>query len=118
MKQLMNWKLVLIGFLCIAFLLGGILLHGSESLAGQATKSAAKSAKKEGQIKAFQVYQQKCLGCHDSVADPEKPGRTRDDWHLIVNIMHDYGLDLTDEQSEQIIDLLYDLRRGLERDAG
>jgi len=112
---MINWKLVPIGFFCLTFLLGGILLYGSETIAGQAKKSAAK---KEGQIKAFQAYQQICLGCHDSVADPEKPGRTRDDWHLIVNIMHDYGLDLTDEQSEQIIDLLYDLRRGLEREAG
>jgi hypothetical protein len=32
--------------------------------------------------------------------------------------MHKNGLDLTDDQSEQIIDLLYDLRRGLEKEAG
>jgi hypothetical protein len=32
--------------------------------------------------------------------------------------MHDYGMDLTEEQSDQIIDLLYDLRRGLEKEAG
>ena len=115
MKQMISWKLGLVGLLCCAFLLGGILLQESDGIAAQKSKSAAK---KEGQIIAFQVYQQKCLGCHDSVADPEKPGRTRDDWHLIVNIMHDYGLDLAEEQSEQIIDLLYDLRRGLEKDAG
>jgi len=99
-------------------LLGGIFLQGAYTIASQETKGDAKFAKRESQIKAFQVYQQKCLGCHDSVADPEKPGRTRDDWHLVVNIMHDYGLDLTDEQNEQIIDLLYDLRRGLEKEAG
>ncbi|MBW2336760.1 MAG: cytochrome c [Deltaproteobacteria bacterium] len=115
MKQMINWKLVLVGVICSAFLLGGILLREPDVIAAQKSKSAAK---REGQIKAFQVYQQKCLGCHDSVADPEKPGRTRDDWHLIINIMHDYGLDLTEEQGEQIIDLLYDLRRGLEREAG
>jgi hypothetical protein len=68
--------------------------------------------------KAFEVYKQKCLGCHDSVADPEKPGRTRDDWHLVVNVMHGYGLELTNEESEMIIDLLYDLRKGLEKEAG
>jgi len=118
MKPMINWKLVLIGFFCITFLLGGILLFGPETIAGQTAKSTAKSVKKEGQLKAFQVYQQKCLGCHDSVADPEKPGRTRDDWHLVVNIMHDYGMDLTEEQSDQIVDLLYDLRRGLEKEAG
>ena len=115
MKQMINWKLAFVGLICGAFLCGGILLQGSDGMAAQKTKSAAK---KESQVKAFQVYQQKCLGCHDSVADPEKPGRTRDDWHLVVNIMHDYGLDLTEEQSELIIDLLYDLRRGLEKEAG
>ena len=113
MKKNNYWRFTLLGIVCSAFLLGGIFLQGSDTMAGQ-----KKSAKKEGQIKAFKVYQKKCLGCHDSVADPEKPGRTRDDWHLIVNIMHDYGLDLTDNQSDQIIDLLYDLRRGLEREAG
>jgi hypothetical protein len=68
--------------------------------------------------KAFDIYKQKCLGCHDSVADPEKPGRTRDDWLLVVNVMHGYGLELTNEESEMIIDLLYDLRKGLEKEAG
>jgi hypothetical protein len=68
--------------------------------------------------KAFGVYQQKCLSCHDSVADPEKPGRTRDDWFLVVNIMHDYGLNLTDQEAAAIVDLLYDLRQGIEKEAG
>jgi hypothetical protein len=118
MKRNNYWKFILFVLVCSAFVLGGILLQGSETIAGQKTKIAAKSAKKKDQIKAFKVYQKKCLGCHDSVADPEKPGRTRDDWHLIVNVMHDYGLDLTADQRDQIIDLLYDLRRGLEREAG
>jgi hypothetical protein len=52
------------------------------------------------------------------VADPEKPGRTRDEWHLSVNVMHGYGLDLSIQESEMIIDLLYDLRRGIEKEAG
>jgi hypothetical protein len=76
------------------------------------------NAKKMDHIKVYQVYQQKCLGCHDSVANPELPGRTRDDWHLVVNVMHGYGMDLSTEESEMIIDLLYDLRTGLEREAG
>jgi hypothetical protein len=69
-------------------------------------------------LKAYKVYQKRCLGCHDSVANPEKQGRTRDDWHLVVNVMHGYGLDLSFEESEMVIDLLYDLRKGLEREAG
>jgi hypothetical protein len=32
--------------------------------------------------------------------------------------MHNYGLDLTDAESDMIIDLLYDLRKGMEREAG
>ena len=67
---------------------------------------------------AYALYQQKCLGCHDSVADPEKPGRTRDDWHLVVNVMHDYGLALTPDESDAIVQLLYELRKGMEREAG
>ena len=87
-------------------------------LEGRAVSAADKSAKKAMYTEAFKVYQQKCLGCHDSVADPEKPGRTRDEWHLTVNVMHGYGLDLSAEQSEMIIDLLYDLRSGIEKEAG
>ena len=52
------------------------------------------------------------------MADPEKPGRTRDDWHLVVNVMHGYGLDLSTAESDAIIDLLYDLRKGMEKEAG
>jgi mono/diheme cytochrome c family protein len=68
--------------------------------------------------KAFAIYQQKCLGCHDSVADPEKPGRTRDEWFIVVNVMHGYGMDLTDQEAAAITDLMYDLRKGLEKEAG
>ena len=109
MKSNFLWQRILIGLVCSAFLLGAIFLNGSKGVAGQEKKNIAT---------AYQVYKQKCLDCHVSVADPEKPGRTRDEWHIVVNIMHKHGLDLTDEESEQMIDLLYDLRRGLEKDAG
>lgn len=52
------------------------------------------------------------------VADPEKPGRTRDDWHLVVNVMHGYGLHMTPDEADMIVDLLYGLRKGMEREAG
>jgi hypothetical protein len=32
--------------------------------------------------------------------------------------MHQYGIDLTDAASDMIIDLLYDLRKRMEREAG
>jgi mono/diheme cytochrome c family protein len=79
---------------------------------------AKKEAVKQSQKAAFALYQKNCIACHDSVADPEKPGRTRDDWHLVVNIMHGYGMDLTDADSEAIIDLLYTLRKGTEKEPG
>jgi hypothetical protein len=75
---------------------------------------ATQEKEKEKRIahsKAYQLYQNKCLSCHASVADPEKPGRTRDDWYLVINIMHEYGLDLTLEEKEIITDLLFDLRK-------
>ena len=95
-------------------MLGLLLFMQSQSVAaGEASKQ-----KNLNRMQAYKVFQQKCLGCHVSVADPEQPGRTRDDWHLVVNVMHGYGLDLTFEESEMIIDLLYDLRKGLEQEAG
>jgi hypothetical protein len=99
---------------CLICAIGVLLVVQSPNVvAGEKAKSKSMDS-----MKAFKVYQEKCLGCHDSVADPEKPGRTRDDWHLVINVMHGYGLDLSLEESEQIIDLLYDLRKGLEREAG
>jgi hypothetical protein len=99
---------------CFICAIGVLLVVQSPSVV------AGEKAKGKGmdRMKAYKVYQQKCTGCHDSVANPEKPGRTRDDWHLVVNVMHGYGLDISMEESEMIIDLLYDLRKGLEREAG
>jgi len=103
------WTIILAGVL-----VSGLLIFGSYSVAMQ----EAKSGKKIMHEKAYTLYQSKCLGCHISVADPEKAGRTRDDWHLVVQVMHGYGLDLTDAESDMIIDLLYELRKGMEREAG
>jgi len=48
----------------------------------------------------------------------EKEGRTREDWHLVMNVMHGYGMDLTDAAAEAITDLLYELRASIEKEAG
>jgi len=112
MKNLFKGRGILAAFICTIFILGGVFLIGTQSVAKQ------KSGKVVEHQNAHAVYAKKCLNCHVSVADPEKPGRTRDDWHLVVNVMHGYGLDLTAEESEMIIDLLYDLRKGMEREAG
>ena len=99
---------------CLICAMGVLLVVQRPSVvAGDKTK-----VKSMDRMKAYQVYQAKCTGCHVSVANPELPGRTRDDWHLVVNVMHGYGLGLSIEESEIIIDLLYELRKGLEREAG
>ena len=99
--------------------LGGLLVFGFLILSNySAAMQESKGGKKMMHEKAYTLYQSKCLGCHISVADPERPGRTRDDWHLVVEVMHGYGLNLTAEESDMIIDLLYDLRKGMEREAG
>lgn len=112
MKHLFKGRGILVAFICTTFILGGIFLIGTQGMAKQKTGKAV------AHQKAHAVFVKKCLNCHVSVADPEKPGRTRDDWHLVVNVMHDYGMDLSQEESEMIIDLLYDLRKGIEREAG
>ena len=118
MRRLFRWKTFILGLTAIAFLFGGVLWIDSKGITLEATSALAKSGKKIDLEKAYKAYSQKCSGCHVSVADPEKPGRTRDDWHIVVNVMHDYGLEMTNEESEMIIDLLYKLRRGMEREAG
>jgi mono/diheme cytochrome c family protein len=108
-RQFSNRSWVLVGMIvCTAAVL--MLLH---------SPWVAADEKKKGEYKkAFSIYQKKCINCHDSVADPEKPGRTRDDWFLVVNVMHGYGFELTDQEARAITDLLYDLRAGLEKDPG
>jgi hypothetical protein len=101
-----------LGWVCLGCFMGVILLLASQ---GETTSAGTN---KIDYSAAYAVFDQKCTGCHGSVADPEKPGKTRDDWHLVVNVMHRHGLDLTTKQSEIIIDILYSLRKGIEKEAG
>lgn len=108
-KKQTNWWRVSAILICAVFFLGSVCVLVDQSMA---------KGKKVDHKEGFALYTKKCLGCHDSVADPEKPGRTRDDWHLVINVMHGYGLDLSADEGDIITDLLYDLRRGMEREAG
>lgn len=89
---------------------------------GAAGLAPAKPGKRqmaaEEQMAAYQLYQQKCLACHLSVADPERPGKTRDGWTIVVKYMNDHFVSLNDQEAAQIINLLYALRRGLEKEPG
>jgi len=81
---------------------------------------AAEKAAKPGHpsSKAYQLIQKKCTGCHVSVADPERPGKTRDEWYAIVRLMQAHGFQLTDQETELIVDHLYAVRRGIEKTPG
>ena len=111
MKTEVHWAKMIFRIAVTILVMGGFILIGMGGIA-QADQ------KKLDHEQAFRVYAKNCLDCHDSVADPEKPGKTRDDWHIVVNVMHQYGLGMTQEESEQIVDLLYDLRKGMEKEAG
>ncbi|MCB2192063.1 MAG: hypothetical protein KQI62_10890 [Deltaproteobacteria bacterium] len=99
-----------------------ILLVACSLIFGATGLVLAKAGKRQmaaqDQMEAFQVYQQKCLSCHDSIADPESPGKTRDGWTIVVKYMNDHYVQLTDQQANQIINLLYAIRRGLEKEPG
>jgi len=69
-------------------------------------------------VQAYSLFNYKCLGCHADVTDPEKKGLTRDEWFIVVNLMKGHGANLTQEESETIVGLLYALRPGLEKDPG
>ncbi len=66
----------------------------------------------------YAVFNKNCTQCHVSVADPERPGKTRDEWYRIVNLMQGHGLVLTQEEADMIVDLLFKLRTGIEEQAG
>lgn len=70
--------------------------------------------------KGYELHNQHCLSCHDSIADPEKPGFTQDTWFLIINIMHDkYGMKtIPNADKGMLVDYLYTIRKGIEREAG
>lgn len=111
MKKTWHWKKTIFLVAVMILVIGGFILQGMGGVA-QADQ------KKLNHEQAYRLYTKNCLDCHDSVADPEKPGKTRDEWHIVVNVMHQYGLGLTHEESEQIVELLYDLRKGMEKEAG
>ncbi len=104
---------ILVG-LCIGVFAACLWLTGPHVDQAIAAEKAGEFDMKE----AYDLYENKCLSCHDSVADPEKPGRTRDGWFVVVNLMHKQGLKLTTDESAVIVELLYSIRRGLEKDPG
>jgi len=69
--------------------------------------------------KGYQLAKKKCTSCHDSVANPEAGRKTRDDWHLVVDVMHkQFQMKMTKGEQELLIDYFYNIRKGLEKDPG
>ncbi len=69
--------------------------------------------------KGYQLAKKWCTSCHDSVANPEGARKTRDEWHIIVDVMHKkFQVKINNDDREQLIDYFYSIRKGLEKDAG
>ena len=69
--------------------------------------------------RGYQLSKEKCLGCHDSVANPEAGRKTRDEWLIIITIMHrKFAQKLSAEELDSLIDYFYTIRKGIEKDAG
>lgn len=96
---------------------GGVA-HAGEALA--ATEPIVPNPQAVSQQKQleFAVFKKNCTQCHNSVADPERPGKTRDEWYRIVNLMERHGLDISQQEADMIVDLLYALRPGIEKTPG
>lgn len=101
-------------------ILSTILLFAVSGFAMDASlgQSAAKNGQRASLEKSFQLYQSKCTACHEGVADPDKPGKTCDDWHIVIKLMHDYGLELTEEEETILVDYFFTIRKGVEAQAG
>jgi mono/diheme cytochrome c family protein len=84
----------------------------------QVRAAAGEAASAEAQMEAYQIYRDNCLACHANVADPERPGRTRDAWTVVVQYMDRHYVDLSQQEAQKVIDLLYALRKGLEGQPG
>jgi hypothetical protein len=94
-----------------------IMIVASCICAMLATSSFAQSTNTV--MAGYALNKKYCVSCHDSVANPEKDGFTRDNWHLILNLMHKHGLQkLSYEEKEALVDYFYTIRKGMEKEAG
>jgi cytochrome c5 len=90
----------------------------SASRAAKAQIVANPDAMVKAKQEEFAVFQKHCVQCHNSVADPERPGKTRDEWYRIINLMEVHGLKISQAEADMIVDLLFNLRRGIEDTPG
>lgn len=54
----------------------------------------------------------------DQFSGRQRPGRTRDGGTVVFRYMDKHYVNLNDAEADLIIELLYSLRRGMEKDPG
>jgi hypothetical protein len=69
--------------------------------------------------KGYQLAKKRCTSCHDSVANPEAGRKTRDEWIVVIDIMHkQFQVKLKKDEQEHLVNYFYNIRKGLEKDPG
>lgn len=106
-SSLLTVLMVVLAFICSV----GIASAMSDEL-------AAKNPDAATQQKSYALFNQKCLSCHVSVADPERPGKTRDGWMVVVKFMDKHFVELTEAEADYLVDFLFALRPGTEKEPG
>ena len=69
--------------------------------------------------KGYQLAKKRCTSCHDSVANPEAGRKTRDEWIVVIDIMHkQFHVKSNKDEQELLIIYFYTIRKGLETEPG
>ena len=69
--------------------------------------------------KGYQLAKKRCTSCHDLVANPEAGRKTRDEWIVVIDIMHkQFRVKLSKDEQELLINYFYTIRKGLETEPG
>lgn len=116
---------------CFCTMLGSVVVSSSSAMDNSATPAPGKTPSTAPVASGetlqdqaltrklrYALFQKHCTACHDSVADPERPGKTRDEWYRLIVLMRSHGLSINQREAEMIVDLLYELRKGAENEAG
>jgi hypothetical protein len=69
--------------------------------------------------KGYQLSKKLCMSCHDSAANPEAGRKTRDEWYIVIDIMHkQFQMKMNNKEMEMLVDYFYSVRKGMEKDPG
>ena len=69
--------------------------------------------------KGYQLAKKRCVSCHDSVANPEAGRKTRDEWIIVIDVMHkQFNVKMSNDEKALLTNYFYSIRKGLEKDPG